>query len=132
MSRMRLIRLIQIHNRADGHFHYFRDGSASVLLLPLSVCATLGLDNRFIKKVRKIIGVNIGAENHIPATAAVAPIRAAARDEFFASKTDATAPAVTGLGKTFYAIDKHAFLRAAVEQTAIVWPACHPGVPRGG
>jgi hypothetical protein len=51
--------------------------------------------------------VDIGAENHVPAAATVAAIRAATRHEFFAAETDAAPPAITRLGKNFYAIDKH-------------------------
>ncbi len=50
----------------------------------------------------------VGAQNDVPSPAAVATIRAAARDEFFAPKTDATAPAISRLGKDFDAINKHA------------------------
>ena len=86
-----------------------------MLLLPLPVRAALGLDDRLVEKIRKVIGMDIGAENDVSAAAAVTPIGATARHEFLATETDAAAPAITGLGKNFYAIDKHmgAFSRGA-------------------
>jgi len=51
--------------------------------------------------------MNVRAQNYVAAAAAIAPIWPAFRDEFFASKTDATAPAVSGLRKNFDPIDEH-------------------------
>ena len=60
-----------INHRAYGNLDPFRDGSAPVLLFALPVPAASGLDDRLIEKIRKIIGVDIGVENHVPAAAAV-------------------------------------------------------------
>jgi hypothetical protein len=118
VSRARRSRAI--HNRPDGNLDYFRDGGASVFLLPLPVCAAPGLDDRLVEKIRKIIGVDIRTENDISTATAIAPVRSAAWYEFFATEADAAPPAVTGLGKNFYSIDKHkgAFSRG-------VWTKCH-------
>ena len=51
--------------------------------------------------------MHVGAQDHVAAAAAIAAIRAAARDKFFAPETDAAPSAVPGLGKNFYSIDKH-------------------------
>ena len=82
-----------------------------MLLLPLPVRATLGLDDRLVEKIGEIVGVDVGAQNDVAAAAAIAAIRAAARHELLAPKTDATAPAIPGLGKNFYSIDKHTGIR---------------------
>ena len=51
--------------------------------------------------------MNVGAKNHVSAAPAVPAVRAAARNKLFAAKADASASAITGLGKNFYSIDKH-------------------------
>src|ERR1044071_622555 len=107
-----------INHCPDRHFNYFRPGCAAVLLLTLAVSAAPGLDDRLVEKIRQIIGVGIGAENHIPAAATIAAIRAPSWNEFFAPKTDATPPTVTSLGKNSYAIDKHGFPEGG-------WEPCH-------
>jgi hypothetical protein len=101
-----------------------------VFFLPLPVRATFGLDDRLVEKIRKVIGMDVGAENDISAAATVAPVRTASRHEFLAPETDATTPTIAGLGKNFYTIDKHmqGEFRAALMQSAIVRAACHPEV----
>src|SRR5205085_117827 len=88
------------------------------------------LDDWLVKKIRKIVRVNIGAQDHVAAAAAIAAIRAAPRHKFLAPETDAAPPAVPGLGKNFYSIDKHLGNRGnlwgSAPQDAIVSPACHP------
>src|SRR6476659_5394769 len=76
-------------------------------LLPLPVRAVLCLDDRLVEKIREIIDVNIRAENHVAAAAAIAAIGSAFRHEFLAPKTHTTAPAVPSLGQNFDPIDEH-------------------------
>ena len=83
-----------ISNRADWDLDNFRGGSAPVLFFALSVRAAPCLDDRLVEKIRQIVSVDIGAENHVPAAAAVATVRAATRHEFFAAETDAAGAAV--------------------------------------
>ena len=96
-----------IHDSPDGNLDHFRDGGASMFFLPLPVRAALGLDDRLVEKIRQIVGMDVGPQDHIAAAPAVAAVRATARHEFFAPKTDAAPSAVTGLGKNFDSIDKH-------------------------
>jgi len=130
MGRMGLICLIWVNNRADRDLDHFRQSGTPVLFLPLSVHTALRLDDRLVKKIRKIIGVDIGPEDHIPAAPAIAAIRAAARDKFFAPKTDAPPPAIPGLGKNFYSVDKHlgnpGNLRGALRKVPLSRPLVTP------
>jgi hypothetical protein len=72
-----------------------------------AMSAVLRFDDRLVEKSREIINVPVGYENHVAAATAIAAVGAAFRDKFLAPKTDATAAAVSGLGKDFNAIDKH-------------------------
>ena len=99
--------LCPIHHRADWNLDHFRDRGPSMLFLPLPVRATLGLDDRLVEEVREIVGMNIGPQDYVPTAPTVAAVGTTARHEFLAPKTDATPPAVTGLGKNFDSIDKH-------------------------
>ena len=76
-------------------------------LFPHAVPARFRLDDRLVEQIRQIIGMHVGAQDHIAAAAAIAAIGPAARDKFLAPETDAPAPAVTGLGENFDSIDKH-------------------------
>ncbi len=76
-------------------------------LLPHSVSAVLGLDDRLVEKIGKIVDVTIGAKDHVAAAAAVAAIRSAFRHKLLSPKTDRPAAAVSGLRKNFDSIDKH-------------------------
>ena len=98
---------IPVNNRADRNFDHFGDGGAPVLLLSLPVRPTLGLDDRLVEKIRKVVGMDIGPENDVSTTATVAAVGPPARHEFLAPETDAAAPAIAGLGKNFDSIDKH-------------------------
>jgi hypothetical protein len=51
--------------------------------------------------------VSVGAQDYIAATPAVAAVGPTFWDKFLAPKTDASAPAATGLGKDFDSIDEH-------------------------
>jgi hypothetical protein len=51
--------------------------------------------------------MSIRAEKNIATAATIAAIRSAFRHKFLAPKTDATAPAVARLRKSFDSIDKH-------------------------
>src|SRR6266487_5455593 len=62
----------------------------------------------------EVVGMSIGPQDNITATAAVTAIRSPFRNEFLAPKTDTPASALSGLRKNFDTIDKH---RAA---------HCHP------
>jgi hypothetical protein len=51
--------------------------------------------------------VNVRAQNHVAAPAAVPTVGSAFWDELFPAKTNAAAAASAGLGKNFDAIDEH-------------------------
>src|SRR5207253_2373519 len=55
----------------------------------------------------EVVGMSIGPQDNIAATAAVTAIRSPFRNEFFAPETDTPASAVSGLRKNFDTIDKH-------------------------
>ena len=104
---VRLIRADSQTTVPDRHLHDLRRRAAAVHLLPLPVPAVFRLDDRLVKKAGEIIDVNVGAQNDVAAPAAIAAIRTALRDKFLAAKTDAAAPAISGLRKHFDSIDKH-------------------------
>ena len=74
-----------------------------------SVATAFRLDDRLVKKVREIIDVPVGEQNHVAAASAIAAIRSTFRHIFLAPEADAAAPAAAGLSKDFDAIDKHDF-----------------------
>src|SRR2546430_4972274 len=55
----------------------------------------------------EVVGMSIGPQDNIAATAAVTAIRSPFRNEFLAPETDTPASAVSGLRKNFDTIDKH-------------------------
>src|SRR5947207_1369512 len=55
----------------------------------------------------EVVGMPIGPQDNIAATAAVTAIRSSFRNEFLAPKTDTPASALSGLRKNFDTIDKH-------------------------
>ena len=96
-----------VNDRSHRHLHHFRSCTAAMFFLPLPVRSALRLDDRLIEQSGKIIGMDIGPENHVAAAAAVATIRSALRDKFLPPETYRPAPPIPGLGKNFYSIDKH-------------------------
>jgi hypothetical protein len=57
--------------------------------------------------MRKVVGMSIGPQDNIAATAAVTAIRSSFRNEFLTPETDTPASALSGLRKNFDTIDKH-------------------------
>ena len=51
--------------------------------------------------------VAVGAEDHVPSASAVAAVRTAARNVFFAAKTDAAVPPLAGKDFDFNFVNKH-------------------------
>ena len=96
-----------VNDSPEWHFHNFVGTCAACHFLPHAVPAVFRLDDRLVEKVREIIDVNIGAKNHVAASATVAAIRSAFRHKFLPAKTHTTAPAIPSLGKNFDSIDKH-------------------------
>ena len=76
-------------------------------LFPATVSAIFRLNNRLVEQVSQMVGMLIGAEDNSPASSAIAAIRPALGHKFLAPKTDTPAPAFSGPGKDFDAIDKH-------------------------
>jgi hypothetical protein len=76
-------------------------------LLALAVTAAFRLNDRLVEEVRKIVGMDVGPEDHITTTAAIAAIRTAPRDKLLATKAHAASATIAGLGINFYSIDKH-------------------------
>ena len=72
-----------------------------------AVPAVLCFNDRLVKKIREVIHVLIGTQDHIAATSTIAAIRPTLRHKLLAPKTHATPPATAGLRKNFYPIDKH-------------------------
>src|SRR5438045_288933 len=57
--------------------------------------------------MNELVGMSIGPQDNIAATAAVTAIRSSFGNEFLAPKTDTPASAPSGLRKNFDTIDKH-------------------------
>src|SRR5258708_32583936 len=104
MGRMGPICFISENDCPHWHLYHLGHRATAVHLLPLPMPAVLGLDDGLVKKIRKIVDVNVRAKNHVAAAAAIAAIRPAFRHEFFPAKTDAAASAVAGLAKNFDSI----------------------------
>ena len=55
----------------------------------------------------EVVGMSIGLQDNVAATAAVTAIRSPFRNEFLAPETDTAPSALSGLRKNFDTIDKH-------------------------
>jgi hypothetical protein len=73
------------------------------------VPAIFCFNDRLVKEIREIIHVPIRPKNHVAAASAIATVRATPRYKFLTPKTDAPAPALSGLCKNFDSIDEHCF-----------------------
>jgi hypothetical protein len=107
IRRVRPVGPVWEDHRSYRYFHDLRDRAFPVHLLPLPVLTVFCLDDRLVEKVREIIDVNIGVQNHVAAAAAVSTIGSTFRHKFLAAKANATAPAISRLGENFNPIDKH-------------------------
>jgi hypothetical protein len=58
--------------------------------------------------MREIINVLVDSQDYVSAASAIATVRSTFRYKFFSPKTDAPAPALSGLRKNFYPINEHA------------------------
>ena len=76
-------------------------------LLAHAMATRFRLDDRFVEQVGEIIGMNIRAQDHIPAATSIPAVRTTEWDELFATETYAAASAITRLGEDFDSIDKH-------------------------
>src|SRR5205814_753001 len=99
--RIVIIRLLArqpIDDRPDWHRQHLVRRALAEALLAATALAIFRFDHWLVKKGREIVRVNVGAQNHRAAAAAIAAIRAALRHERFAAKARAAVAAVAGLG----------------------------------
>ena len=76
-------------------------------LLPLPMPTMFRANNRFVKEIREMIRMLIGAENDVPAPPAIAPVRTSFRNKFFTAKTYTSTATLAGLRKNSDSIHEH-------------------------
>ena len=92
--------------RADGDFDDQVFAFAAEFVLSFAVMAAFGLEMLAIAKVDQGVQIGDGFKNHIAAAPAVAAVRAAEFDIFFAAERTAAAAAVAGFQVDFRLIQK--------------------------
>jgi len=95
-----------VDDRAYGNPHEGGPAASAVLSFAESVSAAARADERLEKECDKIVGIVVGLQNDVAAVAAVAAIRPAVRDKFFAAETAASVPTITGLGVNANLVNK--------------------------
>src|SRR5207244_13120147 len=75
--------------------------------LPAPMPTVFCFNNGLVEQMSEVVGMSIGPQDNIAATAAVTAIRSPFRNEFLAPETDTPASALSGLRKNFDTIDKH-------------------------
>jgi hypothetical protein len=98
-----------INNRPRRHVDDLVGPGAARHFLPLPVLSALCSNNRLVEKIDEIINVVVGSQNNVTTASAIATVRSTSRYKFFSPKTDAPAPASSGLCKNFDPINEHAF-----------------------
>src|SRR5690349_16253213 len=94
------------------------------------MAAALGIVLRIEPKVKQRVVVRAGNQHDIPAPAAIAARRAAARDVFLAPKREAAIAAVTGFHPDSYFVDKHEINNLPKKGTARSHRSAGPGLSR--
>ena len=104
----RLPRLLSgpVDDRAHGNPDDCRSTTPPVLVFPFSMTAAPRSDERLEEKRDKIVGVVAGLQDNVSAFAAVAAVRTAMGDEFFAAEAAASVAAVPGLGVNANLVNK--------------------------
>jgi hypothetical protein len=130
------IRIAQLVNhRSNRNLYDFVRRIFAMHFFPAPVAAAFRLDNRLIEKMSKVVCVLISLQDNIAAASAVTPIRAPSGNEFFPPETDTPPSALSGLRKTFDAIDQHDARHCHREPTVSSLPRHlerKRGTPRGG
>jgi hypothetical protein len=73
-------------------------------------------NDRLVEKIREIINMLVGSQDNVTPASAIATVRSTSRYKFFSPKTDASAPALSGLRENFYAVNEHAFSALQVKR----------------
>ena len=94
-------------NAADRNFDDPVIAAVSVTVAAHAMLPAASFVELLITKVEQCRELRIRNGDHITAAAAIAAARTAAWDEFLAPKTDAAAPAISGVSEDFDSINKH-------------------------
>ena len=102
-----LARFFVFYNRSQGNRNEQVFGVAAVAVRPLALAAGLGLEQAAETEVDEGVDVAVGYEDDVAAVTAVAAVRTALGDKFFAAETAHAVAAFSGLYKNSGSIDKH-------------------------
>src|SRR5437868_15484948 len=75
--------------------------------LPAPMRTVFCFNNGLVELMSEFVGMSIGPQDNIAASAAITAIRSPFRNEFLAPETDTSESAISGLRKNFDTIDKH-------------------------
>ena len=90
----RIAACLVMHNCPARHRNHQVGSIPTMTILALAMPPVLRMPLRHIEDAYQGIDVLVGAQNHIPAPAAVTAIRAASLNEFFTAETDTAVPSV--------------------------------------
>ena len=100
-------RAVAVDQGALGYGHDEVASAASGAEAVGTLGSVFGFEVWVVEELAEIVGMGIDFEDDVAAFAAVAAVRAAAGDEFFAAEADRSVAAVAGLGEDADVIDEH-------------------------
>ena len=102
-----LTRFFVFYDRPQGNRNEQVFGVAAVAVRPLTLAARLGLEQAAEAEVDEGVDIAVGYEDDVAAVTAVAAVRTALGDKFFAAEAAHAVAAFSGLHKNSGSIDKH-------------------------